>query len=423
MSAFYVISLFPILLVLRFDAQFSWRSAFFVMNWLGVSLSVYASAQLGLSLAELGITAEQNLAAIVLNLAIAWTLFVGAVTYRWLAIVGVRNSVSSATRASAYAGIDRVAFLILTAVTGLIAIVALGTSPPILSGTSVSEYFRSLNAIERFAFTSIAISSVGLSKYSLSLLRRRRIGPLGAGAMVLFPPILWACAGEKFGYFLFILFLAATPWIDIFVRSKRAKWFALLAIGVALLLTLMNYTLNTAEPFAFLVARFSMQGQLWHFFYEATPLITTVGTAIETLAGGAYGDTIRLLMELSMPSDLFVEYETALLTGSHFPAMLRASGWIGFPVLVTLIAVVFGVTISMLRMAIESSSLLLSYLLVGFFVFPSIEVFVSGNLVRLFTLPLTYAIFLLALLPLFMVHVRIRLCRPRRLFYRESNAH
>lgn len=421
-TAAYLLSFLPVYWVLRQDLNFSLRSSFFWLNWLGVSLSVHVSGVLGLPLVELGLEAEENLAASILNLAIAWTVWIARGTYRGATIVFARRHKATGKGTSKVTG-ETLGFYLLIGATMLVSLFSLLPAPPILTGTPVSEFFRSISSVERFAFTSIAISAVPISRWAFDLRSARRITPLSALALSALPALTWVAAGEKFGYFLFIVFLAATPWFQVLVADRRTLKMGAAFVAVAFALTLLNYALTTENPWLFLAARLAMQGQLWHYFYETAGSTPAFPENYNVLLGGPEGDTLTQLMALSMPTSTFLDYETALLSGSHFPALLHAGGWLAFPLLVTCYGAVFGLVVSALRVAAESSSRLFSYLLVGVFVFPAIEVFVSGNAARLFTLPPTYLAFLVVLLPLAFSNLRIRIPSHKTPLTFDRHAH
>jgi len=381
---------------------------YFIFNWLGVSVSIFLATFLGADLVELGTLAEMNYAAVVFNLALAGSLFVSFLTYRCLAGVKLADGSVRAIR-SPLRTMERRTFVVFLMITALIAVWALGATPPLLAGMPVSEYLRSLNSIERFAFISLAISALPLSQVVRDLYHRGKIGSKTAFLACLLPAVLWGLAGEKLGYLLFIFFLTALPWIDALRRNRRIKLGLVLAAAVTVILTITQYALTFDDPLAQFGARIAMQGQLWYYFYSSSPFLKPLGAGLDVIAGISGQLTLRTLMEVAMPVDLFLDYETASLTGSHLPALLYASGWALFPAWVAIFGVLFGISTTLLRLAVQSASPVTSYLLVACFVFPGVEVWVTGNTSRVLQAPMTFAIFFAMLLPLLAIRLRLKI--------------
>ena len=109
-------------------------------------------------------------------------------------------------------------------------------------------------------------------------------------------------------------------------------------------------------------------------------------------------DTIHAMMFEAMPAAIFQDYVSATMTaGSHLPALLFAFGWYGFPFSIILFSIIFSISLTMLRIANEIDSYLISFLIVACIVFPGVEVWLSGNVSRLFNIPMTFQIFYLLL--------------------------
>ena len=400
----YLLSLFPLYIVIKRDADFSWAASYFIINWLGVSASTLLATMLEANLVEIGAVAEMNYAPVVYNLALVGSLLVSLATYRCLSRVTLKTRQWR---------LERRAFMIFFTLLALVALWALSSRPPLFGGVPVSEYFRSLNSIERFAFISLAISALPLSHLARDLHSRHRISSTTAWLACLFPAALWVLAGEKMGYLLFIFFLAALPWVGSLRQTGTAKIVAVLAAVATVSVTILQYALTSDSPLAQLGARIAMQGQLWYYFYSSSTMLQPVGAALDILTGISGQTTIREMMEAAMPPEIFFDYETASMTGSHFPALLHASGWMLFPIGLVIFGVLFGISTALLRLAVQSESPFTSFLIVACFVFPGIEVWVVGNTSRLLQVPITFVVFFALLLPILAFQLRFKLPNRR----------
>jgi hypothetical protein len=399
----YVLSLLPLYAILRRNVDFGWKASYFILNWLLVSGSVIIASLVRARLIELDTSAEPNLAAVAFNLSLAVSLYVGAATYRRLKVIGV------AARSGAYSELaERAAVIGLLLLTGAVALPSLLPMPPLFVGTPVAEFLASLNVVQRFAFVSLAISGLPAAQLARRAFMRGRISAATATLLSLSPALFWVLAGEKMGYLLFILFCSILPWLNTLRRTDHFKVILVLVGVAATTLTLVQYALNFEDPILQLGVRAALQGQLWYYFYVHAPISQPLGTALDVITGMGGRDTLRMLMEVAMPTRLFLEYDTATLTGSHLPALLYAFGWSLFPLALLASGFLFGVSCTMLRLAVQSGSPLLSYLIVACFVFPGVEVWVSGNTARLIQIPMTFAIFFFALLPMLFLRLRLR---------------
>ncbi|WOB09452.1 hypothetical protein [Piscinibacter gummiphilus] len=406
MVLYFLFSLIPLLLLARRHTEFSVLSAYFIINWLAISASVLISSLANAELVELGTTAEANQAAPVFNLFLALFLFSAAHTYRKLRLVCLT---SRRHRKPSTEKIEQQLLSGLLVVTLLIAAASLMPAPPLLSGTPVSEYLATLNSVQKFSFVSLSICALPLSSLARQkYLAKEWAGPAATFATLL-PGCMWILAGEKMGYLLFILFCAALPWLHrAAVDWKRTKWPLVVAGFVVTSLTLLQYALRDEDPLLMLAARAAMQGQLWYYFYLEAPAIQPIFAGLRFLFGASGVDTLRAMMEIVMPAQLLLEYETAAMTGSHLPSLLHAFGWVLLPVASVIAGVLFGVGTTLLRLAVQAGYSLLSYLIVASFVFPGIEVWVAGNFSRLTTLPPTFFVFTVASLVLLFGRIRIR---------------
>lgn len=406
----FLLSLVPLYFVIRRHSAFSIHAAYFIFNWMVISASVLVSSLVSANLVELGTVAEVNYAAVFFNFALALTLYFAAATYNRLRRVQL-------TRRSRFpSSLERHSLIGFALICGMVATHALLPSPPLLSGTPVSEFLASLNPVQRFAFVSLAILALPLSSIARSAHLQGRRSLSTAATVSLTPAVLWVLAGEKMGYLLFVLFCAALPWMQTRVESTHLRMLVAVTALLSLSLTLIQYALNAEDPLLMLGARAAMQGQLWYHFYTETPAVPqSLSSGIQFLFGLGGTETIRAMMEMAMPTHLFLEYETAAMTGSHMPALLHASGWLFFPLALVVCGVVFGVATTLVRLAVQSQSPWLSYLIVASFVFPGVEVWIAGNFSRIVTPPPTFLILMVLCIGVLLSRLSIRVGRPRHL--------
>jgi len=409
---YYLISLIPLYMLVRRYRDFGWYSAYFIFNWIVVSASVLVSSLVGADLVELGTVAETNFAAVVFNLSLAFNLFFAALTYQKLRLVSLK---ASSCKRAATVRLERHLFGALVVATAAIATLSLLPIPPVLTGMPVSRFLATLNAVQRFSFISLAIAALPLASLARSNFLSGRWRAAPAALISLLPATLWILAGEKMGYLLFILFCTALPWMQTSVKSHRLTILIAVAGLASLLLTLVQYALQEDNALLLLGARAAMQGQLWYYFYLEAPAWQSIEFGIHLLFGLGGTESLHALMEVAMPTHLFLEYQTAAMTGSHLPALLHGLGWGLFPVGLALTGVAFGLATTLLRLAAQTEYLLLSYLIVACFAFPGIEIWVAGNFSRIATLPPTFLIFTAACVPLLLSRISLRMGRPRRI--------
>lgn len=409
---YYLISLIPLYLLVRHHREFGLYSAYFIFNWVVVSASVLVSSLVSADLVELGTVAETNFAAVVFNLSLALNLFFAALTYQKLRLVRVKAPKCPRTST---VRVERRLFGAFVVVTAGIATLSLLPAPPLVTGMPISEFLATLNAVQRFSFISLAIAALPLSSLARGKFLSGRWSAVPAAMACLLPALVWILAGEKMGYLLFILFCTALPWVQTPLKSHRLKVFIAIAGLASLLLTILQYALREDNPLLLLGTRAAMQGQLWYYFYLEAPMSQSIDFSIRFLLGLGGTDSIRAMMEIAMPTYLFLEYETAAMTGSHMPALLYGLGWALFPLALALTGVLFGVATTLLRLAVQTDYLLMSYLIVACFVFPGVEIWVAGNFSRLATLPPTFLIFTVACVPLLLNRVTLRIGQPRRI--------
>jgi hypothetical protein len=401
----FLLSLIPLFFIVRTHKAFSLHSAYFIFNWLVISASVLVSSLVNADLVELGTVAEANYAAAAYNLALALTLYCSAITYRKL------QTIELTVRRIGVMRLERSALIWFILLCCVVATHALLPSPPLLSGTPVSEFFATLNAIQRFAFVSLAIAALPLSSLVRSAYLKGHCRPLAAAAFSLTPAMLWVLAGEKMGYLLFVLFCTALPWLQGAKDLRRLQTLVVVAVLVSLSLTLIQYTFNAEDPLLMLGARAAMQGQLWYHFYEETPALQPLSSGLQFLLGLNGAETIRAMMEMAMPVQLYLNYETAAMTGSHIPALLHATGWLMFPAALAACGVLFGVATTLVRLAVQAQSPWLSYLIIAAFVFPGVEVWIAGNFSRIVAPPPTFLVLTALCLALLVNRLSVRIKR------------
>ena len=407
---YYLISLIPLYLLVRNHREFGWYSAYFIFNWVVVSASVLVSSLVSADLVELGTVAASNFAAVAFNLSLAFNLFFAAFTYQKLRVVGVKASSCPRTTT---VRLERRLFGALVVGTAIIAMMSLLPTPPVITGMPVSEFLATLNAVQRFSFISLAIAALPLSSLARGKFLSERWRAVPTALTSLLPAIVWVLAGEKMGYLLFILFCTALPWVQTPLKSHRLKVYIAIVGLASLLLTILQYALRDDNPLLLLGARAAMQGQLWYYFYLEAPVSQSIDFGIRLLLGLGGTDSIRTMMEIAMPANLFFEYETATMTGSHMPALLLGAGWVFFPIALALSGALFGLATTLVRLALQTDYLLMSYLIVACFVFPGVEIWVGGNFSRLVTLPPTFLLLTIACVPLVLSRIKLRINRAR----------
>jgi hypothetical protein len=401
----YVISLAVLLYLIASHRKFSIYAFYFILSWILLSVSVFLSAWFNLDLAEIGGNAEFTFAPVVLNLVICLNFIAAAYTY----LACKRVTIAPLLPKSSEFQIDRLIFYFVAGSSFILSAKTLLPIPPLFNGIPISVHMASLNVLERFCFVSIAISSLPLSVLAQRGMEERRWGRLVAFTIGIVPSFIWALAGEKMGYLLFIITLMVLPWINK-KSDSNLKYFiwGFLAITFSVLLVSLQYRLQNEDPLQIIKARSAMQGQLWHFAFLNANYTEEIIPSLRMIFGSSGNNTIRVMMEHAMPTELFAQYQTAVLTGSHFPSLLFVFGWSAVWMATIICGIVFGISIVLMRLALESKSLMICYLVVGSVIFPGIEVWVSGNVSRLFQVPPTFIVFMVLSFIILVSKVRYR---------------
>lgn len=395
----FFLSLIPILIFYKKNQDFFLISSFYLINWIGSSLSVFLASAFSLDLVEIGVSAEESFAPFILNLTIFSTLFISCFFYNVINLYEIKIS-HRVIKSNFFNSFDKVTFFGLVIFCLIIIVFSFDMGIPLLLGKPISIFLAEANKLEKFSFAAIAISALPLSKMAHFYFISKKINFSLAILLSLIPALVWALAGEKMGYMFFILYTSMIPWLGKSLRSVTFyRLFALSVLVVLIGLTFIQFALSSEDAFEQTILRFAMQGQLWFYFFKNAADFVSFNDCLAIISGENIHDTIHLMMFEAMPTGIFQDYVSATMTaGSHFPALLFAFGWYGFPFSIILFSIVFSISLTMLRIANEIDSYLISFLIVACFVFPGVEVWVSGNISRLINIPMTFKIFYLLLL-------------------------
>jgi hypothetical protein len=381
--------------LLRRHPDFSFFGLFVIANWLGMSLSVALSEQLEGFFPELNIRAVDTSAAALLNVYIAWFLFCAIRTYRWLSQYEIVSSTPSfrighdATgrrdrEYDVFSGLT-IVMLVISATVFLSRGIALG------QGVPVSQYLGRLTALERLPFMVLIVAVPALSaKFKHCVTSPTCGGWWFWGMLALSPAVAWILAGEKFEYLVMICLYAVYPWRD---RISIDKFFVLCIAFMlsALLLCAYYYWTIGYDPLEMLQLRIVVQGQMWWYFAQEPNTFNLASVAaVQFKSTGR--DTMHYLMLLCMPHQVLNDYESgiAILSGAFFPAIIHGFGWMGSIVCIPFYAAYFALVTWITRSAVSIGNPFVSFLLVGVFVYPGIEIFVVGNLSRIVNYPPTF---------------------------------